>query len=40
LFFLSCLYTLYASLAYVQIGALVGVAVLALGGFLLLFERK
>ena len=40
LFFLSCLYTLYASLAYVQIGALVGVAVLALGGILLLFERK
>ncbi|HXW64787.1 MAG TPA: APC family permease [Burkholderiaceae bacterium] len=40
LFFLSCLYTLYASLHYVQIGALVGVAVLALGGFLLLFERK
>jgi len=39
LFFLSCLYTLYASLAYVQIGALVGVAVLALGGILLLFQR-
>ncbi len=39
LFFLSCLYTLYASLAYVQIGALVGVAVLALGGLLLLFQR-
>jgi len=40
LFFLSCLYTLYASLAYVQIGALVGVAVLSLGGVLLLFQRK
>ncbi len=40
LFFLSCLYTLYASLAYVKIGALVGVGVLALGGFLLLLERR
>lgn len=40
LFVLSCLYTLYASLAYVQIGALVGVAVLAVGGVLLLFERR
>jgi amino acid transporter len=39
-FFLSCLYTLYASLAYVQIGALVGVGVLALGGVLLLFQRR
>jgi basic amino acid/polyamine antiporter, APA family len=39
-FFLSCLYTLYASLAYVRIGALVGVGVLAVGGVLLLFERK
>jgi len=40
LFFLSCLYTLWASLAYVQIGALVGVGVLAVGGVLLLFERR
>jgi len=40
LFFLSCLYTLYASLAYVQVGALVGVAVLAVGGLLLLLERR
>jgi len=39
LFFLSCLYTLWASLVYVQIGALVGVGVLAVGGFLLLFAR-
>jgi amino acid transporter len=39
LFVASSLYTLYASLAYVQIGALVGVAVLALGGLLLLLER-
>jgi len=39
-FFLSCLYTLYASLAYVQVGALVGVGVLALGGVLLLFQRR
>ena len=39
-FLLSCLYMLYASLEYVQIGALVGVAVLAAGGLLLLFERK
>jgi amino acid transporter len=39
-FFLSCLYTLYASLAYVRVGALVGVAVLALGGVLLLFQRR
>jgi APA family basic amino acid/polyamine antiporter len=38
-FFGSCLYMLYASLAYVQIGALVGVAVLALGGVLLLLGR-
>ena len=40
LFVLSSLYTLYASLAYVQVGALVGVGVLALGGLLLLFERR
>jgi len=40
LFFLSCVYTLYSSLVYVQIGALVGVGVLALGGFLLLLPRK
>lgn len=40
LFFLSCLYMLYASLKYVQVGALVGVGVLALGGVLLLFQRK
>ena len=40
LFFLSCLYTLYASLAYVKIGALVGVAVLAVGGVFLLFQRS
>jgi len=40
LFFLSCLYTLYSSLVYVQVGALVGVGVLALGGVLLLFQRK
>jgi amino acid transporter len=33
-FFLSCLYTLYASLAYVRVGALVGVGVLALGAVL------
>ena len=39
-FLLSCLYMLYASLEYVQIGALVGVAVLAAGGLLLLFEHK
>jgi len=35
IFFASCLYMLYSSLAYVKAGALVGVAVLALGGFLL-----
>ena len=34
-FFASCLYMLYSSLVYVRAGALVGVAVLALGGFLL-----
>ena len=35
-FFASCLYMLYSSLVFVRAGALVGVAVLALGGFLLL----
>jgi len=40
LFFLSSLYMLYASLDYVRVGALVGVGVLALGGFLLLLDRK
>jgi amino acid transporter len=39
-FFASCLYMLYSSLVYVQMGALVGVAVLALGGLLLLPERR
>jgi APA family basic amino acid/polyamine antiporter len=39
-FFLSSLYMLYASLDYVRIGALVGVGVLALGGLLLLLDRK
>jgi amino acid transporter len=39
-FFCSCLYMLYSSLVYVRAGALVGVAVLALGGFLLLRQRK
>lgn len=42
LFFLSCLYTLYSSLAYVREGALVGVGVLLLGAVLygLLVLRK
>jgi len=40
LFFLSCLYMLYASLIYVQVGALVGVGVLALGGVLLLLQQR
>jgi len=39
-FLLSCLYMLYASLEYVQIGALAGVGVLAMGGVLLLFDRR
>lgn len=41
-FFLSCLYLLYSSLAYVRIGALVGVGVLALGALLygLLVARR
>jgi amino acid transporter len=39
-FFLSCLYTLYASLVYVNIGALVGVGVLAFGALLLLLEKN
>ncbi len=39
-FFGSCLYMLYSSLVYVRAGALVGVAVLALGGLLLLRQRK
>jgi basic amino acid/polyamine antiporter, APA family len=39
-FFLSCVYMLYAALAYVRTGALVGVAVLALGGLLLLLDRR
>jgi len=39
-FFLSCLYTLYSSLVYVQVGALVGLGVLSMGGFLLLFQRR
>lgn len=33
-FFMSCLYTLYASLAYVRVGALVGVGVLVFGAAL------
>ncbi len=39
-FFFSCGYMLYSSLAYVRAGALVGVAVLALGGVLLLRPRQ
>ena len=31
---------LYASLIYVQVGALVGVGVLALGGVLLLLQQR
>jgi amino acid transporter len=42
IFFLSCLYLLYSSLAYVRVGALVGVGVLALGAALygLLLARR
>ena len=39
-FFCSCLYMLYSSLVYVRAGALVGVAVLALGGLLLLRRSR
>jgi basic amino acid/polyamine antiporter, APA family len=39
LFCLASSYLLYSSLAYTGIGALVGVAVLAVGGFLLLFVQ-
>jgi basic amino acid/polyamine antiporter, APA family len=38
-FCLMCAYLLYSSLAYVRIGALAGVAVLAVGALLLLFVR-
>lgn len=37
IFCLTCAYLLYSSLAYTGAGALIGVAVVALGGFLLLF---
>ena len=36
----SCLFVLWSSLVYVKVGALVGVAVLALGGFVLLWVRR
>jgi amino acid transporter len=36
----SCLFVLWSSLAYVRIGALLGVAVLALGGVVLLGLRR
>jgi amino acid transporter len=36
----SCLFVLWSSLAYVRLGALLGVAVLALGGFVLLWLRR
>ena len=39
LFCLTCAYLLYSSLAYTGLGALVGVAVLAAGGALLLYLR-
>jgi amino acid transporter len=39
-FFCSCLYMLYSSLIYVKAGALVGVAVLVVGGVLLLRPTK
>jgi amino acid transporter len=39
LFCIMCAYLLYSSLAYAGVGAFVGVAVLAVGGLLLLFVR-
>jgi basic amino acid/polyamine antiporter, APA family len=38
-FCVMCAYLLYSSLAYVRIGALAGVAVLAVGALMLLFVR-
>ena len=39
IFCLTCAYLLYSSLAYTGTGALIGVGVVALGGFLLLFLK-
>jgi amino acid transporter len=40
LFCATCAYVLYSSLAYTGLGALVGVAVLAVGGVLLAVDRR
>lgn len=40
LFCASCAYVLYSSLAYTGLGALVGVAVLAVGGVVLVVDRR
>jgi basic amino acid/polyamine antiporter, APA family len=40
LFIVSCLFVLWSSLAYVKLGALAGVAVLALGGVVYLWVRS